>query len=341
MSGAQNQHYVPKFILRQFLCDADNERVSVYDKHTEKRFITSIKNVMAERRFNDFDFDEDYIVSFEGIACGIEDMILPVYRKVLQTRTLPSDPEGIASLAFFIAFQFVRTRAHREKMALFESALKEKLETIGGRLEDIKGYKPSDENDLKRRHLLSLKEDVHSFALIISLKEFRLFSSPPGRSFYLGDHPVSLHNSNDFGPYGNIGLAVPGIEIYMPLSADLMLGAWCPSIMNGLENSLRESKNERDKAMVSALVSGRFTIQQATSLAEELRPHYEKAERDLSLLKALEAIPTDEENMDFANSLQTMYASRYVISKENDFNLAIRHNSEFPKFRRGMQPRFD
>ncbi|HEV7658663.1 MAG TPA: DUF4238 domain-containing protein [Allosphingosinicella sp.] len=52
--AAADQHYVPKFILRQFLADEKNERVNVYDKHEGQTFVTSIKNVMAERRFNDF-----------------------------------------------------------------------------------------------------------------------------------------------------------------------------------------------------------------------------------------------------------------------------------------------
>jgi len=76
MSGAQNQHYVPKFILRQFLADNEKEQVSVYDKQEDRVFVTSIKNVMAERRFNDFNFEE-FIVSFENIASSIEAMFLP------------------------------------------------------------------------------------------------------------------------------------------------------------------------------------------------------------------------------------------------------------------------
>ena len=68
--AAQNQHYVPKFVLRQFLTEGDGGRVHVYDKHTDRAFVTSIRNIMAERRFNEFAFDEDYIASFEPVACG-------------------------------------------------------------------------------------------------------------------------------------------------------------------------------------------------------------------------------------------------------------------------------
>lgn len=79
--AAQNQHYVPKHILRQFLSDPGSEQVTVYDKHEERTFTTSIKNVMAERRFNDFAFDDEWIISFEPLACGAERQALqPITR---------------------------------------------------------------------------------------------------------------------------------------------------------------------------------------------------------------------------------------------------------------------
>jgi hypothetical protein len=56
--AAEKQHYVPQFILRQFLANERDERVTVYDKHDDKTFVTSIKNIMAERRFNEFYFEE-------------------------------------------------------------------------------------------------------------------------------------------------------------------------------------------------------------------------------------------------------------------------------------------
>jgi uncharacterized protein (TIGR02391 family) len=85
--AAQNQHYVPKFILRQFLCDAEKEQVTVYDKHDDKIFTTAIKNIMAERRFHDFAIEE-WTTSFEPVATKIEQTVLPVYTTILETRRL-------------------------------------------------------------------------------------------------------------------------------------------------------------------------------------------------------------------------------------------------------------
>jgi hypothetical protein len=49
------------------------------------------------------------------------------------------------------------------------------------------------------------------------------------KPFLIGDSPLALQNSYDIGPYGNLGLTVPGIEIYFSLSPTRALGLWYPS----------------------------------------------------------------------------------------------------------------
>jgi hypothetical protein len=44
--------------------------------------------------------------------------------------------------------------------------------------------------------------------------------------FWASDNPVVLHNSF---PYGERGLSAPGIEIYLTISSNLIVGLLCPS----------------------------------------------------------------------------------------------------------------
>ncbi len=106
---ARNHHYVPRFILRHFLSDECKEQVTVYDKTTDKVFTTAIENIMAERDFHAFAF-EDFLVSFENIASHIENITIPAYEKVIEERRLDGTPEQKAALAFLITFQFLRTK---------------------------------------------------------------------------------------------------------------------------------------------------------------------------------------------------------------------------------------
>lgn len=336
--GAQNQHYVPRFVLRNFLVDEAKGRVRVYDKERDQEFTTSIDNIMAERRFNEFEFDE-YLASFEGIACGIEESVLPAYRRVLSEEALSGEPEQQAALAFFMAFQFVRTRAHREHWLDMENMLRAKIEAIGGRVEDLEGYEEPTENNIKKRHLLSLRKSLPEFGPIIAMKHFVLFKAPQGRFFYIGDNPVVMHNDEDFGPYGNIGLAVKGIQIYMPLSARLAIGALCPSVLIKMNDELARARAERQAMVVQAVSSGKVTVSDVIRLREQIRPLDEQSDLIVQQFAAGGPVECTADVMDFMNSLQTMYARRFVICKQSHLQLARRHNAEFPSFRKGMRIR--
>jgi Protein of unknown function (DUF4238) len=335
--NAQNQHYVPKFILRQFLADHTKERVHVYDKHTDRSFVTSVKNIMAERRFNDFVF-EDWIVSFEGIACGIENIVLPCYRRVIARRQLDGSPHERADLAYLIAFQMLRSKAHREFSIALEDEIRQRVEAEGGRMEDIKGWAPSTEDSIKQEHLTFIRNHISEFAAIISQKDFVLIAGMPSRSFYLGDHPVCLHNERDFGPYGNLGLAVEGIQIYMPLSADLMIGAWCPSVAVESRRLLENAKQEIEGRVLSALMAGQITAAQMRQQLEYSRGQFRVAEMMNKAIADGRPIDSVDATMDFYNSLQLAQAHRYVVSKEGDFSFARSHNRDFPELRRGRRP---
>lgn len=338
--AAQNQHYVPKFVLRHFLADATTERVNVYDKHDDRSFVTSIKNIMAERRFNEFAFDDDYIASFEPIACGAEDQVLPAYREVIAHRRLDDRPEQKAALAVFLAFQFLRTKSHRDQWRAMEEETVKMVEASGGRMQDMQGWEnwqPATEDSLKREHLMSIQGHIGEVAQIIGQKDFLLMEPAPGTNFYLGDNPVVLANSRDFGPYGNLGLAVAGIEIYMPLSADFLLCAWCPSILAGIRERLPIAQRECEADALARVARGELD---AAGMRQILKD-FAAATRDQRELVtcAAEGLPISSLpiNMEYYNSLQTSYAYRYVIDKDGDFDLARRVNRENPQFQRGRR----
>lgn len=332
--NAQKHHYVPKLILRNFLFDKKREFVRVYDKKEDREFKTSIHNIMAERRFHDFTFDE-YIVSFENIAGKIEEVILPAYRSVIQARQLSGSPEERGALALLIAFQFVRTRAARDHWKQLDDIVREKIEAMGGAIEDIRGYEPPTENNLAKAHVLHMKEALSQFSPIIAEKNFSLMLATGNRKFYLGDNPVVLHNENDFGPYGNIGLAVKGIQIFLPLSSDIVLCAFCPSIVNELYSEMASMIKGRDEIIAAKVLSGDILISQVKALREQFSEKDQETYKKISSYDQSGLILARDEHVDFINSLQSMYATRFVICAKGDLRLARQHNAEFPQFRQG------
>lgn len=205
-------------------------------------------------------------------------------------------------------------------------------------MEDVAGWEPLTDDIRKREHFVSIINCIDDFTKIIAGKNFLLAEAAPGQNFYIGDCPVTLHNNVDHGPYGNLGLAVLGIEIYMPLSADLLLCAWCPSLLAKLTEDHDAAKRRQEGMALSELMAGRITASQMKAALESIRPRLENASALMASFKGGRPILFSAENMAHINSLQAMNAKRYVISKGGDFDIATRHNKEFPKFRNGHGP---
>ena len=112
--------------------------------------------------------------------------------------------------------------------------------------------------------------------------------------FWISDNPVVLNNTF---PYGRVGIAAPGIEIYFPVAPRWCLAFFCPSI----GRQIRES-----------LVPGH----PRPKLAD---PFY------AAILHAIEdgsSVPARKSVVDFVNSLQVQQSTRFVYADRDAFGLA-------------------
>ena len=325
--AAQNQHYVPKFILRKFLANKDKERVNVFQKSTGKQFQTSIAKIMAERRFNEFLIDKDYYASFENAVCQVESAVLPTYEMLVKRCKLTGTPEENAMLGIFVAFQMLRTRAYRDRMTDMLQQFHDKISGMGFEGPEIEELGGQTENDSTRSHLESLASCIKEYSAIIGGKDFILLEAPKGRCFYLGDNPVTLHNDEkQVGFMGNIGLSVKGIQIYVPLTSQYMLGAFCPSILNSFRTHFKEKKALFQRMQTSIVMS---PFQLTGNKKLELDVKMTSLKENLDYLESFIVATRDgtpliatSENMDFYNAMQVEYAREFVVCEKGDFDLA-------------------
>lgn len=335
---AQNQHYVPQHLLRNF-SQGDRERVHVFDKHTGRSFTTSVRNVLAERRFNDFQLGE-FEVSAEPAMGKLEDMVIGALARVIEARSLASlSTEERAHLCYLMAFQFLRTKHMRDNFQAINDGIVAKIEAMGGDPNEVRGFKPLDDNSLKAESVRFLVKALPEFAKTISLKVMLLMETSADRPFYLGDSPVVMSNSERIpGPFGNIGLGVRGIEIYMPLSATLVLGAWCPSIIEKFEQGRVEHATQRRQATMLMTLGRNIDRERMNAFMEQANAIDEKIGNMLTTVKNGQPLNCDEDHLTHLNSLQVAFARRYVICPRADFDLARRMLRDDPSLARGIQP---
>jgi hypothetical protein len=118
---------------------------------------------------------------------------------------------------------------------------------------------------------------------------------------------------------GNLGLAVRGIEVYLPLSANFTLGFLCSSIAEKVLDGHSKATTLRQYTDVEIPAAERIGY-----LADAIRYGH--------------AVPSLPQNVDFGNSLQVASAERFVFSATPDFQIAEAMLEDNPDLARG--PRF-
>lgn len=303
MTGlAKNQHYVPQFILKNFGSGA-NQQLHVIDKETRKTFVTAARNIASENGFYNFKF-EDVDLSIEPLLSDLEEKVAPIIAKIVEVRSIQhlTDGEKVL-LALFASVQFSRTRHSRDALMQIDRQLQDHVKKMGYSLEQVKDYTPLDEEKAKAASIHFLIKDAPTFAPHFLDKTWILMETITDKPFYISDHPITMHNHLQFGPYGNLGLGVRGIQIYFPISSGLSLAFYCSS----LEKEFRENheKHKKEKHLLPV------KYQESLDEIEEI----------LTCIEEGKPLKMNDENVRHMNSLQVRSAGRFVFSANGDFGL--------------------
>lgn len=324
--AAQHQHYVPRLLLRGFLSqvgkEARQQQVRVFDLENQKTFTASIEKIMGERRFNEWWMDDETIMTIEPATSRIETYVTPLVDRIRNEKRLNRTPEEVADLALLMAFQFLRTK----RMRLLPRSLNEQLIQHVRRL----GYDPAKvdgiiewgEEALKVQHTKMQVEGLPKYVEVISEKEFFLMVPPPGQTFYLGDHPVVLHNDErERVGLGGLGIGVPYIQIYLPIAADVMLCAYDKAILGQLMRLRDEGVRDAQNAALGQLRRGVITAHQMKGFIESVIDAAPVTTL-ISAIRAGEAVTIQPDSVQTYNALQVYQAHRFVVAPDGNFALA-------------------
>jgi Protein of unknown function (DUF4238) len=323
--AAEHQHYVPQLLLRGFLSqvgtEAEKGQVRVFDLERNESFPTSITNIMGERRYNEWWIDEDTIASIEPATSQMESEFAPLIEKIRTEKRLEITPANIANMALLMAFQFIRTK----KMRLMPERLNQQLighvKRMGFDPVKVQGLVKWNEESLKRQHVKHQVEGLENFTKIMMDKVFFVMTAPVGKSFYLSDHPVTLHSDEQRnGVMVGLGIGVPYVQIYLPLSHDVMLCAYDRRVLGGL---MRAQDQEMNRGMGDALklvMEGRITADQMKELVEGAK-HHDVIGPLMDTIRAGEPVECSTEQVDAYNSLQVFHAHRFVVDPAGKFDL--------------------
>jgi hypothetical protein len=223
-----------------------------------------------------------------------------------------------ATIIRFLAVQFVRTAGAFAQQADLGDQLESMLRADGIPEEYFKPPPEVGTSENARKanfagHICGANKDLGP---ALCSKEWILFQTDLQQPFLLGDHPVVLDNL--YG--GKLGLGVPGVVIYFPLSPEYALGLHCLSIAEEFRQEHERLAGRSDEELV-----------RNPSL-------YACFEQTVCILEGFQKglpVQLQPENVENFNSLQVINAERLVFSSDGNFNLVEDMMRTNPELRKG------
>ncbi|MDD5488627.1 MAG: DUF4238 domain-containing protein [Candidatus Omnitrophica bacterium] len=339
-SFPKNQHYVPQSILKGF-AHGKKKKVWAYDKHTDNIFETQIRNIAAETGFYDISGKElseklmkddkfekndlpqevidflktgNYTITMEEKFNKLEDKAASIVEKMIKADAISGlTEEEKVIFGLFLAVQQLRVKVTALQIRQMFNGIKEHCVKMGFTEGQIDKSMAMDKTDLKMFHLRTIMKADRNLPQFLN-KKWILLKAPERENLYIGDNPVTLQNQNDYSPYGNLGLAVKGIEIYFPISHKYELALFCPSIEEAfleLEDKLKEFPHYEPKigrAYLNEMIEG---------------------------FKSGRSVTLQREMVENLNYLQVMFSCRFVFSQSNNFEIVrkmIENREEYRGF---------
>lgn len=335
-------HYVPKFLLKNFSTKRKKQHYAkVFDKNTRRTYTPNINDIMGENHFNTVEI-AGVQICVEDVTARFDDVTAPIVRSIIQNRSLAHlSGQDRETLLYFIALQINRGIAARnsndDAMDQFRAKL---MKSVGEETLPPEITEMQNEDQRKLFNITNLISSLHDIVAVLKTRDMMLLRAATAKRFILGDNPVTIHNSlPSDGLWSNLGLACEGIQIYMPISPDLVISLWCPTLLLGFVEALERCRAIDAKLQTVELLAASHLKPEIGMQRQALAEKTAKVEVTLNAARANAAIPMDDDNILHQNYLQVAHAERYLISETGDFHPAVEMLDADPRFVTGRRMR--
>lgn len=312
------QHTVPRFLLENFSFISEknkrSKQVFAFNKQNKNVVTMSLNDATVHSRFYNLKKKQKN-VSIESLLSLYEGRASTVIRNLLShkdVKVLTEKDRG--DLARFVTVQWLRSRGEYENQKHIAQSLYNSIKSKGINDEKIEAYF-SDENFERnsKGNFLSQIVNCDFEVSVISGKEWLLFETKKDRPFYISDNPVTLYNDIDFGYWSNTGIALQGIQIYLPISSTLTLAMICPSIFQ----KLREEREFIYKCIVNKIGGKQLNV-------------FERLDFLKSMLDTRQ-VHVEDWRLRHLNNLQLWRSERFIFSSLNEFEQDMKLLEDCPE----------
>ncbi|RYZ61568.1 MAG: DUF4238 domain-containing protein [Chitinophagaceae bacterium] len=214
----KNQHYIPKFYLRNFSFNGNQKQIGLFNIENEVFIRTAKLKTQGSKNFF-YGYDgvvEDSLANIEGHLSG-------VLKDIISNRSLPTKG-GLKhfELLLFVTITDLRNPVKIESMKASFSEMRRQLLTIDPKA-DVEKLVPNPSHEHLVRTFLSGSVEM---AEMISDLNYKLLVNKTSKPFISSNFPVVKYNQFLEGrkwPHSKSGYGLVGLKIFIPLNHELML----------------------------------------------------------------------------------------------------------------------
>lgn len=233
----KNQHYIPKFYLRNFSFNNNQNQIGIFNLKNDFFYSTSKLKTQGSKNFF-YGYDgliEDTLSKMEGD-------ISSTIKNILDNKTLPKkNSKEHVDLLVFVALTDLRNPMKIGNMKDMLSGMKEKLLEVEPNAE-IENLIPTfSHEEFIEMSISSIPEMTFN---IMDL-EYKLLINETEYPFISSDNPVVRYNQyleKKRWPHGKCGYGVIGLQIFMPLNPNISIHFY--------DSAIYKVGNKKQKALI-------------------------------------------------------------------------------------------
>jgi hypothetical protein len=214
----KNQHYIPKFYLRNFSFQKNQNQIGIYNLNNKFFHQTSKLKTQGSRNFF-----YGYNGIIEDLLADIEGYLSTAIKKVIFSQKLPpkSTKEHV-DLLFFIILTDARNPVQIDNMKTMMSQMKERLVEINPETDLKKTVPELTHDEIIEMAITGIPETLF---YVMDL-DFKILKNETNFPFITSDFPVVKYNQfleSKKWFQSKSGYSASGLQIFLPLNSELVL----------------------------------------------------------------------------------------------------------------------
>lgn len=314
----EKQHTVPQFVLRNF---SVKDKLYTYDKHTEKIYVSSVKDSGCEKSFYDFQIKgNDKIIqgTIEEKLCELECNASRVIKKILKQDDVKNiTDEEKEHIDYFLSAQMMRTKNVKENLKSMPEQLRNAIRQRMPKLANDAGldekFPDFEDDDLNLYFDVLIANSTERLQAYFKGLEWILVKTDESKPFLIGDSPVIVYNElysdeKESFYFSKYAIGYKGSCVFFPISPTRALWLVSPEL---IEMYVKSNKGLLNLFFVGVKVA-KDVIKMGTQVQDFIN-----IEEGFTKTKKL---TFSSQYVDKYNYFEIINAERKIFSKFPDFN---------------------